>query len=334
MAGSAWATATRRSEPSGSDNVHGAPIGKGRHGQACHLLQGAAVVHEGGERRAGVGEEAGRLLGPLALRDVPEVGGEQGWPFGGNPGDRQLHRELRAARPQRRHFDPLVEDRPFAGGEVVGQAPVVPLPQGRRDDQFGHLPSQHVGPPIAEHPLSSRIELHDLAPVVDGDDGIEGRLQDRRLASLALPKSELGLALLRHVTKDEDHADRLALLAPDGGGTVVNGPFSPVPGDQHSMVAQPNDDPLPNDFRHRVLDRPAGLLRARWGRRPPAVAPCASFLAPAGQGLGHRVEERHSACDVGLMTASPMLASVTRSRSRSLCRAAVRCLRAVVPVRR
>ena len=191
----------------------------------------------------------------------------------------------------------MVEDRAFAGGEVVGQAPAELLPQGRRHDQFGHLPPQHVGPPVAEGPFGSRVELHDLAFVVDGDDAVQGRVHDGRLAGLALPQGDLGLPLLRHVPEGEDHADRLALLTPDRGRTVVNGPLGPVPGEQYRMVAQADDDALPNHLRHRVLDRPAGLL-VQDGEYRLQRLPLGLFLAPAGQGFGHRVEERHPAFGV------------------------------------
>ena len=70
LAGSACVTASRRSEPSASCDVHGAPVGEERHGQAGHLLQCAFVVRQFGEGCAGVSEEAGGLFGPLAGRDV------------------------------------------------------------------------------------------------------------------------------------------------------------------------------------------------------------------------------------------------------------------------
>ena len=50
--------------------IDGRPIRKGRHGEGRHLLKRAVEVHQHGEGGAGVGEEAGRLLGPLALRHV------------------------------------------------------------------------------------------------------------------------------------------------------------------------------------------------------------------------------------------------------------------------
>ena len=58
------------------------------------------------------------------------------------------------------------------------------------------------------------------------------------------------------------------------------------------MVAQPDDDPFPDHLRHGVLDRPAGLF-VQDGEHRFQRLPLSLLLAPAGQGLGYRVEECH-----------------------------------------
>src|SRR5207245_9203737 len=69
---------------------------------------------------------------------------------------------------------------------VEGQPPAVPLPQPRRDDTLGQLAAHELGPAETEGLLRGRVELDDLALVVDGDDAVQGRFQDRGLARLAL----------------------------------------------------------------------------------------------------------------------------------------------------
>src|SRR4029077_14225383 len=134
----------------------------------------------------------------------------------------QLHGELRDIRPQRRHFAPFVERGAVARSEVVRQAPAVLLPQARRYDQFGYVRAQHVRSVVAEDSFRGRVELHDLPFVVDGDDAVEGRVQDRRFAVLTLLQSELGPPLLGYVPEGEDHAYGLAAGAPDRSGAVVD----------------------------------------------------------------------------------------------------------------
>ena len=56
--------------PALAEQVHGAPVGEVGHGQAGDLSQGARLVRERGQRGAGLGQEAGVLLGPLAVVDV------------------------------------------------------------------------------------------------------------------------------------------------------------------------------------------------------------------------------------------------------------------------
>src|SRR5262249_24108230 len=58
-----------------------------------------------------------RLLRPLALRDVPEVAGEQRLPRGADGGDAQLYREHAPVGPRGLHLDPLTQAGSFTGGQ-------------------------------------------------------------------------------------------------------------------------------------------------------------------------------------------------------------------------
>jgi hypothetical protein len=59
------------------------------------------------------------------------------------------------------------------------------LPQGRRYDHLRHLATDHLGLPVTEGLLRRRIEVGDAAGLVDADDAVERRLEDRALACFA-----------------------------------------------------------------------------------------------------------------------------------------------------
>ena len=88
------------------------------------------------------------------------------------------------------------------------------------------------------------------------------------------------------------------LLVADRGGTVVNGSFRAVFGDEQAVVRQPDDHALPQGSDGGTLDRLAALFVddaehavERLARR--------FFQRPAGQGLSDRVQEGDAALGVG-----------------------------------
>ena len=98
----------------------------------------------------------------------------------------------------------------------------------------------------------------------------------------------------------------LALLVPDRGGTVVDGPLGAVLGDQDGVVRQPDDRALLQRTQGRVLDRLAGVLvddaehfleRLALGV---LVGPARSGLRPPGSGTSPgprcRWRSRHPRC--------------------------------------
>ena len=68
------------------------------------------------------------------------------------------------------------------------------------------------------------------------------------------------LPAFRDVPEDHDDADEVPGLAPDRGGTVVDGPLAPVPGDEQRVVGEAADEARLDDLPHRLLDGLAGLL--------------------------------------------------------------------------
>ena len=52
------------------------------------------------------------------------------------------------------------------------------LAKRRRDDQLRHLLADDLVGPVPEDPLGGGVELEHAAPVVDGDDAVEGGVED------------------------------------------------------------------------------------------------------------------------------------------------------------
>ena len=69
---------------------------------------------------------------------------------------------------------------------------------------------------MAEQPLGGGVELDDLARLVDGDDAVQSRLQDRCFACLAFAHRLLGPPLFGDIAEDEDHAHRGTANIHDG----------------------------------------------------------------------------------------------------------------------
>ena len=64
----------------------------------------------------------------------------------------------------------------------------------------------------------------------------------------------------RDVAEDHDDADKLPVLAPDRGGTVVDGELAPVPGDEQRVVGEAADEARVDDLPDRLLDGLPGLF--------------------------------------------------------------------------
>ena len=151
---------------------------------------------------------------------------------------------------------------------------------------------------VAEGPLGGGVPLDDPALVVDGDDGVEGGLEDRRLAGLAPSSVPLGPA--PPVTSRKTRTAPMTAPRSSRIGAALSsiGPLGAVPGDQDGVVGQADDRPLAERPGRRALDRPAGRLvddPEDLLQRPAGGL----GLRPAGQRLGDGVEEGDPALGVG-----------------------------------
>src|SRR5262249_14778068 len=73
-------------------------------------------------------------------------------------------------------------------------------PQRRRNDQLGHLATDHFFRAVAERVLGGRVELEDSALVVDRDDAVERGVEDSGVTCLPLARRLLGTTSLDEVT--------------------------------------------------------------------------------------------------------------------------------------
>ena len=130
----------------------------------------------------------------------------------------------------------------------------------------------------------------------------EERLSHRRHDALGVfpgrLDSQLGLPTFGDIAKDEDHADDMAAVILDGGGTVVDGPLAAVAGDEEGMVAEPDGQPSLDDDPDRLFDGLPrrlvddakdllDLLPGRLGERP------------SSQRLGDGIKVVHAAVGIG-----------------------------------
>jgi hypothetical protein len=81
----------------------------------------------------------------------------------------------------------------------AGQPVPVPLSEPGRNDQLRHLLPDDLIPLVTEGLLGGRIELEDVAFVIDGDDAVEGAPDDGGLPGLAFPEVLLGLLALHEL---------------------------------------------------------------------------------------------------------------------------------------
>src|SRR5262249_55123056 len=114
----------------------------------------------------------------------------------------------------------------FAGWQEILEALGIASAQMGRHDQRRDGLSQDIGTAAAEGPLGRRIELHDPAGLVDGDDAVDRDLDDRRAQGLAgAPRGRLfgqvvlGLPQVGQIaTEDEVSLDRAGSVTQRGKG--------------------------------------------------------------------------------------------------------------------
>ena len=87
---------------------------------------------------------------------------------------------------------------------VSSQSSGVCLPQIWRNDQVRERFADDFTEWVAERSFRRRIEVHDTPLMIDGDDAIERRFEDRRLTRFAAPERSLSLFAIRDVVDDNE----------------------------------------------------------------------------------------------------------------------------------
>src|ERR1700687_1571999 len=83
------------------------------------------------------------ILEGLLLGNIPHEPGKKWLPFAFNWSNCQFAQEFVAVCSAGGHFQSLVQNWAFAGGEEVGKALSVALPHSRRDDELAHFLANH-----------------------------------------------------------------------------------------------------------------------------------------------------------------------------------------------
>ena len=98
--------------------------------------------------------------------------------------DGELDRKDAAVLAQAFGLDPLAEHLGLAAGDIGGKAVPMGVAQMLGHDQVGDRPAGRFLAAIAEHRLGGRIHRQDAAVLVDHDDPVQRRGDDRRLDRL------------------------------------------------------------------------------------------------------------------------------------------------------
>jgi len=125
------------------------------------------------------------LVGELARRDVVDEADEPRRLDAPHLADRELAREDGAVLASRLHFAADPDDPGFAGPLVMLHVRVMVGAIGRGHEHVDVL-ANHLGCGVTEGPLGGEAELFDQALMIDDDDRVNRRVQQR-------PELELGL---------------------------------------------------------------------------------------------------------------------------------------------
>ncbi len=130
---------------------------------------------------------AEHLLGPLALGDVADDAGENPPLTQPDLAHREIHWEGAAVLATADDLAADADDLPLAGPEVTGQVVVV-LVAIRCGHQHADVLAEQLLGRISEVRSAGGIEALDRAALVNGDDAVDGRIDDAAYPRLALAK--------------------------------------------------------------------------------------------------------------------------------------------------
>ena len=202
-------------------------------------------------------------------------------------------------------------------GLEAGDDPVFLADAIRRNHQRDVAPDRLVGA-IAEEPLGAAFQVwmmpsSDLLMMASSDDSTMEA--SSRAACKLVRVFVLEPPRVADVAKDQDAARHVPRLVPDGCGAVVDRALAPILSDEQRVVREADDDPFAERPVGGAFHRLAGSSLMMWKT-------CSSGC-PSASAWVHPVSASATALSVAtrpemsvVMTASPMLCSVTRRTSR------------------
>src|SRR6266568_5471069 len=149
----------------------------------------------------------------LPLGEIADESGEDAFSFDARFADCELDRKIRSVLAPASDHAPDADDPLLACPQVALEIPVV-LIAIRNRHQDADVPTDELGLAVAKEPLGRRIEGSDAATLVDNDEGVGRRIDDRAQARLARSQLALGALQLRDVAGDlrcpDDPSARIA----------------------------------------------------------------------------------------------------------------------------
>ena len=194
------------------DELAGRPAGQLGHRIADeqHLAPAEGQATKGdagdvGDQRAvlALAVEQG-LLHRLALADIADEADKQRLAVDVHLADGQPHGKLLAVAPQPGDLPAAADDAGLAGAQIVGQIVVVAGVEGLGHQHVDVAP-QHLSGRPAEDTFSRRGEQLHPALAVDGDDAVDGGLEDAAQAAFVVPQTAQQVAIAQDAIGDTDH---------------------------------------------------------------------------------------------------------------------------------
>jgi len=124
-------------------------------------------------------------LGCAPVRDVANQAGEHALVVDLELGNRKVDGKYIAIFSSRFNFAANAHDVCLAGHQVTLQKTIVLLAVWR-GHQHADITAEHFLRAVAKYPLGRRIDGFDDAVLVDGDDGIDGHIEQRTKARLGI----------------------------------------------------------------------------------------------------------------------------------------------------
>ncbi len=245
----------------------------------------------------GVGLAQG-LFGQFARADIAQDAGEIALATQQHLADGDLQREVAAILAKTHDLAPQPLGTRLTAGLVMRQGNVAVVLVQLRHHKAKALAGQFIGP-VAKHALDGRVHrFHNPGCGQHGDDAVAHGVENGLHPCGAVAQSLLRVVLLGDVAKHQHCANHQATGVADGRAAVGNIKFTAITGDQHRVVGHA----LHGAVGQHAGNRNRGARPGRLGQDVEHLvngAPLGLRAGPAGQPLGHRVEQGDAGGGIG-----------------------------------